>query len=283
MSNRSPQDLVFTLFGEFLLHRPEPVWVGSLIELLEPLGVGSGTLRTALSRMQSRDWLEAERAGRRSFYRLTDRGRRLLEEGEARIYRPHRDERWDGEWTLVAYSIPEDRRTVRDKLRTRLSWLGFGSLGNGLWITPHEVELRVKEIARELEVTSAVEVFRSRHLGNSTAEQLVTQCWDLPALNARYEAFIGRHLGPCRSLREGGAGGMSPVDAYVRRFELVHEYREFPLLDPYLPRPLHTADWAGECSHALFQSYQDELRELSDRFVESQVVRLEGARGTMRV
>ena len=37
--NQRPQDLVFTLFGEYLLHRPEPVWVGSLISLLETFGL----------------------------------------------------------------------------------------------------------------------------------------------------------------------------------------------------------------------------------------------------
>jgi hypothetical protein len=56
-------------------------------------------------------------------------------------------------------------------------------------------------------------------------------------------------------------------DAYVRRFELVHEYREFPLLDPFLPRPLQPADWAGECALALFQAYHALLSGPADAWL----------------
>ena len=130
MAVQRPKDLVFTLFGDFLLHRPDPVWVGSLLSLLAPFDLSEGAVRTVLSRMTTKGWLEAERRGRNSFYRLTAKGRKLLEEGEARIYHPPRDEPWAGVWTLITYSIPEDRRQLRDRLRVRLSWLGCGSLGN---------------------------------------------------------------------------------------------------------------------------------------------------------
>ncbi len=271
MPARSPSDLVFTLFGDFLLHRPGPVWVGSLIALMEPLGVTPGHARTVLSRMASRGWLEARREGRRAYYDLTERGRRLLEEGEARIYHPERPQEWDGEWTLLAYSIPEERRPARDGLRVRLSWLGFGSLGNGLWLSPYDVRTRVDDVAEELGVREYVQYFRGRHLGYAKAPELVAQCWNLGEVNARYEAFVDRHLTPFADLKKAGTGSIAPEDAYVRRFDLVHEYREFPLVDPFLPGPLQPPDWAGECAQALFQAYHDLLEGPADRFLESVV------------
>lgn len=267
MAISRPQDLVFTLFGDFLLHRPGPVWVGSLIALLEPLGLSATNVRTVLSRMAGKGWLESERHGRRSYYSLTGRGRRLLEEGETRIYRPRGGEAWDGQWTLLAYSIPEDRRSQRDRLRVRLEWLGFGSLGNGLWISPHDVVGRVREIADDVGVRGDLEVFRGDHVAPGPESQLVNHCWDLAALNAGYEAFIDRHLTECRVLDEA-PGSMEPRDAYVRRFNLVHEFREFPLRDPFLPRPLQPEDWAGECALSLFNYYRGLLAEPADRFVE---------------
>ena len=283
MSTARPQDLVWTLYGEFLLHQPAAVWVGSLIGLLEPLGVSGAHARTVLSRMAAKRWLKVVRAGRRAYYALTPRGRRLLEEGEARIYRPERAEEWDGQWTLLAYSIPEELRPLRDRLRVRLSWLGFGSLGNGLWLSPHDVASRVGEIGEELGVLAHLQLFRGPYVGFSEPGALVTQCWDLPALNVRYEAFIARHLpqyyelapahDPKRRSRPGRAAPqpviLSPRDAYIRRFELVHEYREFPLLDPFLPRPLQSADWAGECAQALFQAYHGLLSAAADSYLAS--------------
>jgi phenylacetic acid degradation operon negative regulatory protein len=279
MAAARPQDLVWTLYGEFLLHRAGPVWVGSLIRLLEPLGVAEGHTRTVLSRMSGKGWLEVVRSGRRAYYALSARGRRLLEEGESRIHHPGPAVDWDGEWTLLAYSIPEELRPLRDRLRVRLSWLGFGSLGNGLWISPHDVRERVREIGDELGVTGHLQVFRGEHAGFSTAGSLVTQCWDLPAINVRYESFVARYLSEYRDIATSTVP-LPARDAYVRRFELVHEYREFPLLDPFLPRPLQPADWAGECAHALFEAYRALLSEAADEYLSSQVQRLPASRSS---
>jgi phenylacetic acid degradation operon negative regulatory protein len=261
------QDLVFTLFGDFLRHRRPPVRVGSLIRLLEPVGLSATNVRTVLSRMVAKGWLEAKRGQ----YGLTPRGRGLLEEGAGRIYDPPRQDEWDGEWTLVAYSVPEDRRALRDRFRLRLSWLGLGSLGNGLWITPHDVRRPLAAAAQQLGVTEYVEVFRGAHVAGSDPARLVHQLWDLAALNEAYDAFVERHLAACVRLGEEGPGSISPRAAYEARFRLVHEYRRFPLLDPFLPRPLQPTDWAGECALALFRRYRELLSAPADAFVESVV------------
>jgi phenylacetic acid degradation operon negative regulatory protein len=269
LQSARPQELIFTLYGDFLIAAGEAVWVGSLIRLLEPLGLSATNVRTVLSRMAAKGWLAAERSGRRSYYGLTPRGRRLLEEGAARIYAPPRQDDWDGSWTLLAYSIPEDRRASRDRLRARLSWLGFGSLGNGLWVTPHDVRDQVRAVAAELEVIDYVELFRGEYAGFSDPQRLVRQLWDLESLNARYEAFVARHLDACVQLNAEGPDSVSPRAAYECRFRLVHEYRQFPLLDPFLPRPLQPPDWAGECALSLFNHYHDLLEVPADRFVAS--------------
>ena len=55
----------------------------------------------------------------------------------------------------------------------------------------------------------------------------------------------------------------------MRRFRLVHEYRDFPLIDPYLPRALLLKNWAGECAAHLFRTYHDLLATPAARYVES--------------
>lgn len=283
MAAQRPKDLVFTLFGDFLLHRPEPVWVGSLISLLAPLDLSEGAVRTVLSRMTAKGWLEAERRGRNSFYCLARRGRKLLEEGEARIYHRPGEEPWDGVWTLITYSIPEDRRQLRDSLRVRLSWLGCGSLGNGLWITPHDIRREIEEIAEGLEIRENLEVFRAEHAGFSPVAELVEQCWDLQSINHRYETFIKRYLPDFQRCRPAiDKGRLADEEAFVRRFALVHEYREFPLIDPYLPRPLQLPEWGGECAAALFNAYHDLLMPLADEYVDRTLAAAPGAEAPVK-
>ncbi|MDX1622898.1 MAG: PaaX family transcriptional regulator C-terminal domain-containing protein [Gemmatimonadota bacterium] len=270
MATQRPQDLVFSLFGEYLLDRPGPIWVGDLIELLAPFGLSENAVRTALSRMARKGWLETERRGRRSFYDLSPRGRTLLEKGAERIHDPPRGERWDGGWTLVSYSIPEEDREARDRLRDRLLWLGCGSLGGGLWISPHDVEAPVVEAAEELGVDGFLEVFRGDHLGVSDPGALVAKCWDLEAIEVRYADFVGAHEPGYRaSLAAAGRGELSPETAFVRRFELIHEYREFPLIDPFLPQALLPGRWSGHAAASLFDRYHELLTEPADRYVDS--------------
>jgi phenylacetic acid degradation operon negative regulatory protein len=188
MPAQRPQDLVFTLYGEYLLHRDEPIWVGSLISLLQPFGLSEGAVRTVLSRMARKGWLDGQRTGRNSFYDLAPKGRRLLEEGQDRIFHPSWDGPWDGSWFLLAYSIPEDVRHLRDRLRDRLAWLGFGSLGNGLWISPYDVEQEVRALAEQLGIQQHLECFQAQRVGNREPQALVDRCWDLPGVNAHYLA-----------------------------------------------------------------------------------------------
>lgn len=270
MNRQRPQDLVFTLFGEYLLPGTTPVWAGALLALLEPFGLSEGASRTVLSRMARKGWFTTVRSGRHSFYQLTPRARKLLEEGRERIYHPSWDEPWDGVWVLVAYSIPEQKRELRDRLRDRLAWLGFGSIGNGLWISPHDVVDEIEDVANTLGIRDHLECFRGRGAAWSDPERLVRRGWDLAGINRNYEAFIARHVPDFRRLKARLEGGHAdPRSCYVARFRLSHEFREFPLEDPYLPRSLLPENWAGECAAVLFEKYHDLLTEPADRYVES--------------
>src|SRR5215216_3263653 len=133
-----PQAMLFTLWGDYVVQRGGEIWVGSLIRIAAEFGISELALRSVLSRMGRAGWLESTRHGNRSYYRLTARGRAVIAEGTSRIFRPRR-EPWDGQWHLVSYSIPEAQRELRDQFRKRLSYLGFGSLSAGAWITPHDL------------------------------------------------------------------------------------------------------------------------------------------------
>ena len=62
------------------------MWLGSLIKVLEPLGISHRLVRTAAYRLVQDGILTSEQEGRRSFYTLTADGRRQFEEASERIY-----------------------------------------------------------------------------------------------------------------------------------------------------------------------------------------------------
>ena len=62
---------------------------------------------------------------------------------------------------------------------------------------------------------------------------------------------------------------MEPRASYKLRFALIHEFRAFPLEDPYLPRSLLPDDWRGEAATALFHDVHDLLASTADAYVDS--------------
>jgi phenylacetic acid degradation operon negative regulatory protein len=109
------QELVFTLYGDYIRHRGGEAWTGSLIEFLGFFGISGQAVRSTLSRMARKGWLKSRRTSRYSFYSLTPKCIELLEEGAQRIYQPRSDP-WDGRWHLLTYSVPESKRHLRRKL-----------------------------------------------------------------------------------------------------------------------------------------------------------------------
>jgi phenylacetic acid degradation operon negative regulatory protein len=262
--------MVFTLYGDYIYHRGGEAWTGSLIELLGFFGQSGQAVRSALSRMSRKGWLESRRTGRYSFYSLTPKCLALLEEGARRIFQPRHDP-WDGRWHLLTYSIPESKRHLRRRLRKRLLWLGFGALHSATWISPRDLQAEVEQIADALQVRPYLEFFAAEHRGFASDEEIVTRCWDLERLDDYYAAFISRYDPPFQEHRARLMTGDAPEsrECFAQRFMLIHEYRSSPYVDPNLPPELLPDDWLGEKAIQLFQQYHDLLSQKAEAFVDS--------------
>ena len=101
-------------------------------------------------------------------YTLTDAAWSLLDEGRERIF--HRAPGpWDGQWHMVIYSVPESERGLREQLRKKLAWLGFGALSASVWLSPHERAGLLKDAFAD-EPAVRLDVFRSRSAGLAASQ-----------------------------------------------------------------------------------------------------------------
>lgn len=241
----SARGMLLTVLGEFVLPTGGSAWTSAFIETFARLGVEEKAIRQALARTATDGWIRPQRHGRRTRWRLTPAGERLLSEGTERIYAfAGSQPAWDGRWLLVLARAPESDRTARHLLRTRLSWAGLGSPAPGVWVTTHaDREDEVQQVLRQAGVTDA-QVFAAEHLGGNLPD-LVAQAWDLPAIDQRYEEFLAEFAQP--EYTQPGA-----PDALIRLIELVHAWRRFPAIDPGLPARLLPGRWSGESAARLF-------------------------------
>ena len=262
------QFMIFTLFGDYLLEKDKKIWTSDLLYLMSLLDISERAVRSTLSRMTQKGWLSPEKNGRRSKYSLTEQGRDLLIRGQRRIFEPTL-KHWDGKWQMLVYSLPEKLRSTRHTLRTQLSWLGFGSLSPGVWISPHNREDELESLITDLEISSCVEIFSSAYLGPTSPLKLVEKCWVLSNIASQYEKFLGKFQSEHQDYLNNIDRLKNLEEAFVRRFWLTHFFQSFPLKDPNLPVELQPKNWVGSQAREMFDEYHTLLGDQAIQFVDS--------------
>src|ERR1700680_2731446 len=128
--------IVITVFGDAIVPRSGSVWLGTLLEFFKALDIDSGVVRTAMSRLAADGWLERNKVGRNSFYRLVKKGRQTFDAATQHIYDPH-PPAGTGRCDLRLTAGGEPRDAAREPLKNA----GFGSPLPGVWIAPSGVPI----------------------------------------------------------------------------------------------------------------------------------------------
>lgn len=263
------RSMIFTIYGDYIHHYGNKIWIGSLIRLLKEFGHNDQAARVAVSRMMKQGWLQSEKQDNRSYYFLTEQGISRIEEAGNRIFKLNPIE-WDGKWRVLMYTIPEEKRHIRDELRQELLWSGFGSFSNACWISPNNLEKEVKLLIEKYDISEYVDFFISEYIGPKDNHTLVEKSWPLEQIVEKYEEFIIKYSKQFIANQEIiKRGEMSDADCFVERTKLVHEYRKFLFIDPGLPKELLPENWNGTLAASLFNQYYQVLAEPASRFFES--------------
>src|SRR5690242_18702690 len=105
----SAQGLAVTLIADYTLSARAWLPSAAIVALLGEFGVTTGAARTTMSRLARRGVLESSRQGRNSSYRLTkDAVADLWGGGRSIATFTAQPDSWDGSWTLITFSIPEE-------------------------------------------------------------------------------------------------------------------------------------------------------------------------------
>jgi phenylacetic acid degradation operon negative regulatory protein len=251
-----PQHLLITLLGDYWFARTELIPSAALVGLLAEFGANENASRQAMRRLTTRGLLAQTKRGRTTFYGIpenivaTQRNRlnRAITFGEDFVD-------WDGEWTVVTFSIPESERDVRRLLRNGLRSLHFGTLQDGVWVTPHDARDKAMALLDRLDVARA-HVMRARWSDRARNAEAVADAFELDELAAAYHAFLDRHTDTLAWARSGAA---TPSEALIRRTMVTNEWLSFRARDPELPVTLLPAQWPRPRARAQFIEIYDLL------------------------
>lgn len=252
----SPQRLLTTLLGEYWLDNTAALPMSGIVGLLAEFGISETSARATANRLVKRGVLAAGKSGRQSYLRLSDNGREDSRQKTASIVNFGAETRdWDGLWTVVAFSVPEQERHVRHRVRSYLRWLGFAPLFDGLWVSAHADPDAVTAILRAADVGSMTVLRASEAGGHSPLK-----AWVLEDVAASYRHFL---IEQEKTLARVKAGTVSPSDALVMRTKVFDAWRVFPGLDPSLPDKLLPPDWPRAQAREMFTALYDGLAPLA--------------------
>ena len=227
--------IVITVFGDAIVPRGGSVWLGTLLEFFKALDIDGGVVRTAVSRLASDGWLERNRVGRNSFYRLAATGRHTFDIATRHIYDPPPQD-WTGRFELLLIGNADDRDASREALRSA----GFGSPLPGVWVAPSGVPIP-DEASRAIRLEVSAE--------DDSGRRLLVDSWPLENIADAYLKFM-KTFEPLRSWITRRAP-LANGDAFAARILLIHHYRRVVLRDPLLPLALLPKDWPGRAARAL--------------------------------
>lgn len=245
------KSLVMTVLGDAIAPHGGAVWLGSLIELVEPLAVTDRLTRTSVFRLVNEGWLAASREGRRSRYALEPQALPRVARANRRIYSPP-GLHWDGRWTLLLTPNGTLGADLRASLRKELQWDGFAMLAAGVLAHPAPDLGSLDDILARSGAKGKLFACSATQLPGVASRplaELVHEGWDLSDLVSAYQHFIGT-FEPLRALLAGGAQPEAPT-AFAIRTLLVHAYRRVQLHDPMLPLELLPSPWPGTDAYEL--------------------------------
>lgn len=252
----SPAALLRTLLGDYWFERPEPMPSGALVALLGDFGVSEAAARAALSRMVKHRLLLPSRAGRNTGYRLTERSVAVLSDGLARMSALRGDARpWDGSWSVVVVDDGGSSRSLREAVRSRMEWLGFAPLLDGIWLSPWDRHGQALDELRGLGVDD-VTTLTARVPPSGPGGRRPEQAWDLVGLAAEYRRFVSEAARLWEAL---DAGTVDAVEALVERTRLADEWLALTNSDPDLPAELLPSDWPRAEARAIFVETHEAL------------------------
>jgi len=119
--------------------------------------------------------------------KLSSKGKKYLNSILDNLHKPLK--RWEGNWTVISFSIPEKKRGVRDKFRRYIDNLGLKPVFNSFWISPFNMCPQIIDYAKHNKIENSVACLITDRIYGITKDDILKN-WDFEKFRKRYEDFI---------------------------------------------------------------------------------------------
>jgi phenylacetic acid degradation operon negative regulatory protein len=264
---------------EALLPPDDAVPLALVYDTANLAGLDDQPVRLAIRRaVAAGDVVQAGR-GRAGTVALTDAGRRRLARDRIALSlafaQDAGDAPWDGRWHLVALTVPERERAVRDALRRELLASGAAAVATSLYVSPHDLTDVLPAQARSATATAVATTLDVRGVDDPLV--LAETLWPAGPVVAAYDAVTsalaaddaagsgtagGAERGATRTSTTTEGDSAGPVPVAVRQLRLADALERAMRDDPLLPPGLRPEPWPPAAARRTWRARWDALRAL---------------------
>ncbi|MBN1262817.1 MAG: hypothetical protein JW991_00505 [Candidatus Pacebacteria bacterium] len=169
------------------------------------------------------------------YFRLTGKGSKTLKR-DFLIFKL-RERKWDENWTVVFFDIPEKKRSIREQLVQKLKSLGFGQIQRSVYLSPFDLGSDLADFISFKKMAAWVFVARVGELFAGDKREIAAKVWPLTKINRLYQALLNDWQ------------KRSELDNQKKRVlerKIKSRYLEILAQDPCLPDELLPDDWRGD-------------------------------------
>jgi phenylacetic acid degradation operon negative regulatory protein len=243
-----------------MAHEDGTILAAEVYPVAEACAQSPEQVRSCFRRLEAEGLFTRDGAGRTAVYRATEHGLSAVGSNVERTRLAYGQDAagrtWDRHWHLVAFGVPEARRSARDTLRDRLLALGGAAVQGGLYVSPHPWEKDVRACAEQLDLVGEITTASTDDLdiaGEHDPREIARRLWPIDDLAERYTALCDEYspvidlLEDMRSRHEKMPDTTFLPGALGMAVTFMDCFGDDPLLPPdLLPRP-----WPGRAARQL--------------------------------
>lgn len=135
-------------------------------QTLSVSGLSKRDISKTLWRLRKARVIEFREDGEKTKIILTELGQKRILRYKLEDMEIKKPRKWDGRWHIVAFDIPENRKSARNALGQKMKELGLLPFQKSLWIYPYNCKNEVDFIANVFEVGKYVHYIVTHSITN---------------------------------------------------------------------------------------------------------------------
>lgn len=235
--------LIMTLIGDSVMPYGGNIWLGSIVQLLEPLAVSERLVRTSIFRLKKEGWLESTKIGRKSYYFA--KNVEEINKNERILY--YQNHQWDGNWRLVVGGSMEKSNDSREDFKKDLLKNNFMAVAPNVFAHPTFATEQINHLLEKYQQQQSYVVLCARDTEglplkfNEVEQVLYRGLGD--TLKSRYEQFLAQYEAIWRAKEQ--ISFLSDAQCFLLKTLMIDDYRRLQWRDAIRSTLLMNKDWVG--------------------------------------